>query len=42
MKNVLTLNTVMFELYGDAAQVFKKNLLNKHPVILGLFSVAGG
>jgi hypothetical protein len=42
MKNVLTLNTVMFELYGDAAQIFKKNLLNKHPVILGLFSGAGG
>jgi hypothetical protein len=32
----------MFELYGDAAQVFKKNILAHHPVILGLFSGAGG
>ena len=41
-KNVLALNTMMFELYGDAAQVFRKNILSKHPVILGLFSGAGG
>jgi len=41
-KNVLALNTMMFELYGDAAQVFKRNILSKHPVILGLFSGAGG
>jgi hypothetical protein len=41
-KNVLALNTGMFELYGDAAQVFKRNILSKHPVILGLFSGAGG
>jgi hypothetical protein len=41
-KNVLQLNTTMFELYGDAAQIFKKNILAKHPVILGLFSGAGG
>ena len=40
--NVLALNTEMFELYGDAAQVFKRNILSKHPVILGLFSGAGG
>ena len=40
--NVLALNTGMFELYGDAAQVFKRNILSKHPVILGLFSGAGG
>ena len=32
----------MFELYGDAAKVFQKNILAKHPVILGLFSGAGG
>src|SRR5262245_66372018 len=32
----------MFELYGDAAQIFKKNILAQHPVILGLFSGAGG
>src|SRR6185312_2050999 len=40
--NVLALNTGMFELYGDAARVFKRNILAKHPVILGLFSGAGG
>src|ERR1700733_12285100 len=39
-KNVLQLNTTMFELYGDAGQVFKKNILAQHPVILGLFSGA--
>ncbi|WP_051013490.1 hypothetical protein [Methylocystis sp. SC2] len=41
-KNILQLNTTMFQLYGDAAQIFKKNILAKHPVILGLFSGAGG
>ena len=41
-QNVLALNTGMFELYGDAARVFKRNILSKHPVILGLFSGAGG
>jgi hypothetical protein len=32
----------MFELYGDAAKVFQKDILSRHPVILGLFSGAGG
>jgi hypothetical protein len=41
-KNVLALNNSMFDLYGDAAKVFKQNILSKHPVILGLFSGAGG
>ena len=41
-KDVLALNTGMFELYGDAAKIFQKNVLDKHPVILGLFSGAGG
>ena len=41
-KNVLALNSMMFELYDDAARVFKANILSKHPVILGLFSGAGG
>ena len=41
-KNVLQLNTSMFELYGDAAQIFQHNFLSTHPVILGLFSGAGG
>jgi hypothetical protein len=41
-KDILQLNTTMFELYGDAAQIFKKNILAQHPLILGLFSGAGG
>jgi hypothetical protein len=41
-KDVLALNTGMFELYGDAARIFQNNLLSRHPVILGLFSGAGG
>jgi hypothetical protein len=41
-KNILQLNTTMFELYGDAGQVFKKNILAEHPVILGMFSGDGG
>lgn len=41
-KDMLALNTGMFELYGDAAKVFRANILAKHPVILGLFSGAGG
>src|SRR5579864_4172787 len=39
-KNVLQLNTTMFELYGDAGQIFKRNILAQHPLILGLFSGA--
>src|ERR1700736_6031914 len=41
-KDILALNTGMFELYGDAAKIFQKNILDQHPVILGLFSGAGG
>ncbi|MGZ5841063.1 MAG: hypothetical protein ACXWJ8_03905 [Xanthobacteraceae bacterium] len=41
-KDILALNSGMFELYGDAARIFQKNILAKHPVILGLFSGAGG
>jgi hypothetical protein len=41
-RNVLQLNTTMFELYNDAAQVFRKNIMAAHPVILGLFTGAGG
>ena len=41
-KNVLALNRMMFELYDDAAEVFKANILRNHPLILGLFSGAGG
>jgi hypothetical protein len=41
-KNILQLNTTMFELYGVAGDVFKKNILAQHPLILGMFSGAGG
>jgi hypothetical protein len=41
-KDMLALNTGMFELYGNAATIFQQNILSKHPVILGLFSGAGG
>src|SRR4030088_308758 len=41
-KNTLQLNTTMFELYDNAAQVFQRNILAKHPLILALFSGAGG
>src|SRR6266851_3623698 len=41
-KNILALNTAMFELYDNAAKIFQKNILDRHPVILGLFSGAGG
>jgi hypothetical protein len=41
-KDVLALNSTMFELYGNSAQIFKTNLLATHPIILALFSGAGG
>ena len=41
-KNVLALNTGMFDLYDTAAKSFQKNILSRHPVILALFSGAGG
>jgi hypothetical protein len=41
-KNALALNSIMFELYDNAAKVFQKNILSQHPVILGLFTGAGG
>ena len=41
-KNVLALNSGMFELYGDASKIFQSNILSQHPVILGLFSGDGG
>ncbi|MBI1318986.1 MAG: hypothetical protein GC168_08555 [Candidatus Hydrogenedens sp.] len=40
--NVLALNSAMFELYKTSRHVFQRNLLAQHPVILGLFSTAGG
>jgi len=41
-KDVLALNTSMFQLYASAGAVFRQNLMAKHPIILGLFSGAGG
>jgi hypothetical protein len=41
-KNVLALNTAMFGRYDAAGRVFQKNILAQHPVILALFSGAGG
>ena len=35
-KDVLALNTGMFELYGDAAKIFQKNFLGNHPISLGI------
>jgi hypothetical protein len=40
--NVLALNREMFGLYVTTGQIFQRNLLAQHPVILGLFSGAGG
>jgi hypothetical protein len=41
-KNVLALNIGMFDLYDAAAKIFQGNILAQHPVILALFSGAGG
>jgi len=41
-QNVLALNTGMFQLYGDASELIQRSILSQHPVILGLFSGAGG
>jgi hypothetical protein len=41
-KNVLQLNNSMFVLYDNAGQTFRKNIMGKHPIILALFSGAGG
>ena len=42
VQNVLALNSAMFDLYGTAGRIFQQNILAQHPVILGLFSGAGG
>jgi hypothetical protein len=41
-KDILQLNASMFELYDASGRIFQKNFLAQHPVILGLFSGAGG
>jgi hypothetical protein len=41
-QNVLALNNEMFSLYEDTGRTVTKNLLAQHPVILALFTGAGG
>lgn len=41
-RNVLALNTAMFDLYGAAGRIFQQNVRTNHPLILGMFSGAGG
>lgn len=41
-QNVLALNTAMFALYGDSSRIISSNIVAQHPVILALFSGAGG
>ena len=41
-RDVLQLNTSMFSLYDTAAQIFQHNIMARHPIILALFSSAGG
>lgn len=41
-QNVLALNAAMFDLYGAAGRIFRQNIMAAHPIILGLFSGAGG
>lgn len=41
-QDVLALNQAMFGLYEASGAIFRKNLLEQHPVILGLFTGAGG
>jgi hypothetical protein len=40
--DILQLNASMFELYDASGKIFQKNFLAQHPLILGLFSGAGG
>jgi hypothetical protein len=41
-QNMLALNTAMFGLYDNSGRIIRNNILAKHPVILGLFTGAGG
>lgn len=41
-KNILELNNQMFPIYDAALESFKKQFMATHPVILALFSGAGG
>ena len=39
---MLALDTAMFALYDNSGHIFQNNILAQHPVILALFSGAGG
>ncbi len=41
-QNILALNSAMFGLYDGSGKIFRRNILDQHPVILALFSGAGG
>src|SRR5262245_19147512 len=41
-RDVLQLNVSMFALYDAAARIFQANIMANHPMILALFSGAGG
>lgn len=41
-RDVLQLNVSMFSLYENAAKIFQTNIMAQHPIILALFSGAGG
>src|SRR5262245_18700978 len=41
-QDILALNTAMFGLYGNSGKVFQRNILDQHPIILALFTGAGG
>ncbi|MBL6076808.1 hypothetical protein JMJ56_02240 [Belnapia sp. T18] len=41
-QTLVALNAGMFELYGSAGKLVQGSILAQHPVILGLFSGAGG
>lgn len=41
-RDVLQLNVSMFTLYDNAARTFRRNIMARHPIILALFSGAGG
>src|SRR5262245_14981889 len=41
-RDVLQLNVSMFALYDNAAKIFQNNIMDRHPIILALFSGAGG
>jgi len=40
--NMLTLNDDMFTVYDKSLGIYKNDFLNKHPLIMGLFSGKGG